>query len=98
MLYIRLAAPRSLPLDHELLQEGDHLLLIHHAISICVYLNESRFEPGLIVFVWWWAILKDRLQQRPCFFLVKLAAMVSVELLPDLLDGVCVDTILLVFR
>ena len=94
----RLAAPRGLLLNHELLDKGDHLLLVHHAISICIYLNEGRFELGLIVVVWRWAILQDRLQEVPCFFLVKLAAMVIVELRPDFFDGVRVDTILLVFR
>ena len=93
----RLAAARSLLLDHELLDKGDHLLLIHQAISICVYFNENLFELGLIVVVWRWAILQDSLQEVPCFFLVKLAAMVIIEIFPDFLDGVCVDTILLIF-
>jgi len=92
----RLAGTGSFLSFQKILDKRDHLMLFDKSISILIDLNEGLLEPALVVVVRWWAILEDYLQEASSLILVKLSAIVCVELHPDLIDGLSVDAIIFI--
>ena len=84
----------SLSLEEQL-DEADHLLLLNQAVLVGVDHSEGLFELGLVVVVRRGDVSEHSLKESLGLGLVKSAAVVLVKLLPDFVDGLSVDTVLL---
>lgn len=82
-----------LALSHDAFDEHDHLVPLNQAISVLVHSVESVIELGLVEVVGRGNVLEDCLQELFTLSFVQSAAIVFVELSPDAVYSLFVDTV-----
>ena len=80
---------------HDVLHEHDHLFFLDLSIAVLVHGGKSLLEFRLVVVVGRWDALHDGSEEILGFGLVKSACFVGIKLLPNPIDSIPVNAVLL---